>query len=1035
VATDGSVAVTGGDDGTVGVWNLKGDAGGMAAADPKMKALLNSFKPIEPFKERWSVDVYQEGIIIHDFERKLDATIPIGEPGHPVKAGFANTIKSNEKAAERLGQALTDEVNLYNGDLTAQVFEGGVMLWAKSFNKVWYAYHPKRKPADAAKTEPIAPKGDLPAEPFKSLKGHTGPVLAAAISPSGQRAVTLGKDTRVCVWDLPGSKLVGKFEVPGATCVAYTRDENRVIIGTESQSAAVWDVNEQKSVINLPGHTTPVRAACVTPSGDQAWTASEDGKLHHWNTPNFLNGGARTTDKQGISALAISPDGKTLACGSPGGSIRFINPKTGGTVGNHADRLPVTGLAFINGGADVVVARDGPSPFVVHLDRKGANPPPPAVTPTSDGAFKLAADVPLDNQPPQRIGYRADGKYLYLLRPGLMVVADGETGLEVKSWPIDGNFGHIEFGTGNELFIYLHSGKFQVWNFEKGEVVREFDVAQARIPRPANYWLSGDAKKLYVPTNSPNLLIWDVAKWQEDSRLTPYAGLPIALTAPYPGGERFVALVVGGAGPRVIAWDLAQKREVLQFDAPTVSTLQRLFVSPGGKYVVGQIPTAGGQLLVWDGKTGRLLHTVPDVKLAYGGAGFSPGGDYFVYSEVFGRRLVVQLADGKVTDDLKGQRGSNYAAYAPVAGLMACVDGDRRLRIWKFDVDSKPVAMAKLPTPDPKSGTTTVPPVVQDKLTFLKESATLSDTIVGVVIASDNKKVFAATRKGIVHVLDGATAADVGKFEVGKAPIVQLVMSPKYVHPVSGTAIPDRLYTLDEDKRLITLDPDKKPPLIRDVKLDKQLPNVSSATRLVVTPGETYVMVFDPDRKEAYSWNPPKWTTAAIPPALRRNPFDSSTRYVAYTPDGQIGSAHAGSKLVVWKEKAQKDIHMFDRVYSPTWIGLSPEAGVVSIVENGRLHAWKYETGGSLVGDRDGMSFVNFKMYAAATPAGVVTVASDRVIRVWDLRSGKEVSQARLDREPKGVTASVDGKLAAVWYEDGETVGLWSLPELKTPKK
>jgi hypothetical protein len=72
--------------------------------------------------------------------------------------------------------------------------------------------------------------------------------------------------------------------------------------------------------------------------------------------------------------------------------------------------------------------------------------------------------------------------------------------------------------------------------------------------------------------------------------------------------------------------------------------------------------------------------------------------------------------------------------------------------------------------------------------------------------------------------------------------------------------------------------------------------------------------------------------------------------------------------------------------------------------------------------------------FAAAAPGGVVTVGSDRWLKVWDLRAGKEATKFRLEQAPRGVAVSPDGRLAVVWYEDGNKVGLFGVPDLRGKK-
>ena len=183
---------------------------------------------------------------------------------------------------------------------------------------------------------------------------------------------------------------------------------------------------------------------------------------------------------------------------------------------------------------------------------------------------------------------------------------------------------------------------------------------------------------------------------------------------------------------------------------------------------------------------------VPGIRTGNFGSGFTPGGNHYVYFEYAGRRRDINLEDGRLLPEIGGQRASFNAAAAPPAGLLTSADTDRKVRVWKFDVDTKPAD--PLGPPDPKSPTPAVP--VQ-KEGFLKESVALSDTITTCAVSGDGKKVYAVTQKGTVHVLDAATAQEILKYDMSKARLVHAVLSPKYIAPVSGVTSPDRLYALD----------------------------------------------------------------------------------------------------------------------------------------------------------------------------------------------------------------------------------------------
>jgi len=389
----------------------------------------------------------------------------------------------------------------------------------------------------------------------KALKGHTGPVVACAVSPDGSRAVTLGSDRQLCEWDLAGAKLVRKFAVPDARAVAYLPDGKSVLIGTEGESAGVWDLETKTRAKEVAGHAVPVRAVCVSPRGDMAWTAGEDGEIRSWAVPEFRQVGAFSNEQKPVAALAASDDGQVLAAAGLDGWVRYFSGRTGRSLGGGGGRLSILAVAILPGGTKVAAAW-GREPVVADLPRPretGNVPsPPPSPPPTGSSVLKLLQTVEAPGGQVHRMGYSPDGKHIWLSRADSVTVADGATGKEIKTLPVDGgNVMHAAFGPGNQLYVVLAGGgRFQAWDWQKGERLHEYDPAAPRGPITAAVWPLPTPNRLLVSTYSPAVLIWDAAKWKEVERLTPYGNEFVTQVAPYPTGNRFVAAVGSGAARR-----------------------------------------------------------------------------------------------------------------------------------------------------------------------------------------------------------------------------------------------------------------------------------------------------------------------------------------------------------------------------------------------------------------------------------------------------------------------------------------------------
>jgi WD40 repeat protein len=1009
VTPNGSKAVTGGEDGEVRIWTLA-PTGPRAALGRR----LGGYDKIDLFQGRFGIDSFDRGVVFHDNTTGKDEVVPVEKPGQPVAARFAATLKKEEKLAKNLGSAMSDEVKLFDGAIVLQVFEGGVVCYNPAVNKSWWEWHGRRNP-DAA------PAAGGAAEPLRVLKVHGGPVNACAVSPDGSRAVTVGQDQLLCEWDLAGGKLARKFQIPAATGIAYLPDGKTVLVATEAEPGGVWDLAAAVRTKELAGQPAPVTAVCVSPKGDLAWTAGADSQVRAWALPDFKPVGTLPNFRKAALAMAVAPGGEVLAIAVPDGTIHFFAPKTGASYGTHAAKGPIHNLAFLPGGLKLVAARE-PDPVIINVQPPpgGGGSPPPG----GSAVLTMLQEIDGGETAPTHMGYRPDGKYLWIARQKSMTVADGATGKEVKTWPIEGNtVWHAAFGPGNELFVVVDN-RFQAWDWQKGELLHEYNPAVLRGPQAAECWAAPQPNRLLVSTRTPYILLWDTVSWKEAERLVPYPNENVVMVAPYPDATRFAAAVAGRDGLRLVVWDVVERKEAFRLEGD-FKTLGVLEVSPGGKWIVGFSGEAGGQASIWDGRTGRLVHTVGGARPFTRQGGFSPGGNHYVFAALGSRRMDLNLEEGRLTDASEGRQFPRSACASPAAGLFASYDADRKIRVWKFEVDTKPADTAR--TLEPKTPANTAP---VESAGFLKDSAELSGTVVAAAVSTDGKRVFVATQNGNVHVLDATTAEEKAKYDVCKGGLIHMVLSPKYISPVNGAAIPEKLYLLNEDRKLHVWDTDKG-TRSRDVGLDKAgLPAVTANTRVTIAANESHVLFFDPSWARGYSWSVGRWDETNIPPVLKRPPFNTDTRTVVFASDGSFGAAWASRKLLVWKVRGGKVYPVIDTAMTAKWLAVAGEAGVVIAGDSGRLQAWKIEGGTEVLNVREPHGFVR-DYQAAASANGLVTAGADRWLRVWDLKAGKEATRWRVDRTPTGIAVSADGRRAVLWDEDGNKVSLWALPDLK----
>src|SRR5829696_4619083 len=115
------------------------------------------------------------------------------------------------------------------------------------------------------------------------LRGHGGPVRALAISADGQSAISGSFDSTAIRWSLTrnAAEQVLRFHSDASNAVVLLRDGRAATAGADGR-IAIWTAGKPEPDAVLSGHEAPIAALAVSPDGTTLASASWDRIVRLW---------------------------------------------------------------------------------------------------------------------------------------------------------------------------------------------------------------------------------------------------------------------------------------------------------------------------------------------------------------------------------------------------------------------------------------------------------------------------------------------------------------------------------------------------------------------------------------------------------------------------------------------------------------------------------------------------------------------------------------------------------------------------------
>jgi cytochrome c len=239
------------------------------------------------------------------------------------------------------------------------------------------------------------------AEAQAQLRGHGGPVRALAISADGTQAVSGSFDTSAIRWSLArnAAEQVLRFHDGAVNAVIFLID-GRIATSGEDGRIAIWRPGEAQPSTVLAGHQAPVVALALSPDGATLASASWDHTARLWPLGASSNDAPRVIEghAQNVNGVAFAPDGRALVTAGYDAILR-ITPLAGAGAPIVATLpTPLNAVAVASDGEIVTAGADGKvyvlsSAGELRAEIEAAPTPIIAIALSPDGRLIAAAGI------------------------------------------------------------------------------------------------------------------------------------------------------------------------------------------------------------------------------------------------------------------------------------------------------------------------------------------------------------------------------------------------------------------------------------------------------------------------------------------------------------------------------------------------------------------------------------------------------------------------------------------------------------------
>ncbi len=168
----------------------------------------------------------------------------------------------------------------------------------------------------------------------QELRAWTGPtraVTSVAMSADGRLVLAGSLDGKVHLWDAGSGQLLARCvgHEGEVYSVALSPDGRQAVSGGNDRTVRLWDVSRGQEVRKFPGHGNAVITVAFSPDGRRVLSASsqyqtQDRIIRVWDAGTGAElAGRETAGEEGVESIAFSRDGSQVLVRGAIGSVRL----------------------------------------------------------------------------------------------------------------------------------------------------------------------------------------------------------------------------------------------------------------------------------------------------------------------------------------------------------------------------------------------------------------------------------------------------------------------------------------------------------------------------------------------------------------------------------------------------------------------------------------------------------------------------------------------------------------------------------------